>query len=91
MKEEPGDYVLRMNILVSGVHSYNGIIKKNIVGVSLLELAETDAQGNTAHIQGMLKRCHYDRWVLSSYFISAFLALLVLELLIVMKKIVKTR
>jgi hypothetical protein len=87
LKEEPGDYQLELNILTCGVHSYDGIIRKNIVGLALVNLGETDKDGISLHFPGKLQRYHYEQLVFSTYFIVAVLALMVLVVVLLLRQV----
>lgn len=85
LKEEPGDFELTISILTCGVHSYDGLIRKNIVGLTLLSFEETDKDGVTLNYPGKLQRYQYEHLILSTYFIIAVLALIVLGIIIFTK------
>lgn len=86
-KEEPGDFILEFKILTCGVHSYDGLIRKNIVGLAMVSLEETDKDGIVLNYQGKLQRYQYEGLILSTYFIIAVLALIVLGLAIFLYKL----
>jgi hypothetical protein len=84
LKEEPGDFELKLNILTCGVHSYDGIIRKHIFGLALVSLEEKNKENTVKTYPGKLQRYQYEPWIFSNYFIAAFLALMVLGLVVIL-------
>lgn len=90
-QEEPGDFELQFTILASGVHSYDGLIWKNIDGIAMIGLSEKSvADGKHFSFSGKMHRYSYEHWVFSPFFIGAVLALFVLGLLgFIMQRLMK--
>lgn len=87
LKEEIGDFELNLNILTCGVHSYDGIIRKNIFGLSMISLEEKNRNDVTVCYPGKLQCYQYEKLVFSSYFIVIILTFIMLSLLIILKKV----
>lgn len=89
LKEEPSDYQLELQILTCGIHSYDGIVRKHIMGLAMVGLAVTNKKNITLHYTGKLHRYRYEQWVFSSYFITALLALIVLSGLLLLRRLLR--
>lgn len=74
LKEEPGDFELTFIVSACGVHAYDGLLRRNIVGHSIIGLNETVPRGTTNILSSKLHRYRYEGWIFSSYFIVALLA-----------------
>lgn len=74
LKEDPGDYELNVIVVACGVHMYDGIIRRNIEGLTMVGLHEKVPKGQPTVTSGKLHRCRYEGWVFSPYFIVALLA-----------------
>lgn len=78
LMEEKGHYELAFTLPVCGVHSFDGLVRRNITGLALFSLRETDADGNVTTQTGLLHHKPYKGWAFSPYFIVAFLAMCII-------------
>jgi hypothetical protein len=86
LKEETGDFELRFSILICGIHSYDGIIRRNICRLAMVNLEEKGMNTGTVSYIGKSYRCKYKQWKFSSYFIVITLTFIMLSLLIILIK-----
>lgn len=90
LKEEPGDYVLKFLVSACGVHAYDGLLRRNIEGFTIMGLTETVPKGATTVLSSKLHRYRYEGWVFSSYFIIALLAFITVLAILGVGGIVRT-
>lgn len=74
LKEEPGDFELAFLVSACGVHAFDGLLRRNIEGFTIIGLNETVPKGSIRVLSGKLHRYRYEGWIFSPYFIIALLA-----------------